>query len=51
VARYLAPGSDHTILGSDAFYTLEVEGVPFVEWAGELVDGGRPADVRCGDCR
>jgi len=51
VTRYLAPGSDHTILGSDAFYTLEVQGVPFVGWVGELVEGGRPADVRCSDCR
>ena len=51
VADYVAPGSDHTILGSDAFYTLEVAGVPFVEWVRGLVEGEMPPDVRCSDCR
>lgn len=51
VADYVAPGADHTILGSDAFYTLEVEGVPFVDWVRALVEGDRPPDVRCSECR
>ena len=51
VADYVAPGSDHTIVGSDAFYTLEVDGVRFIDWVRELAEGGTPPDVRGSDCR
>lgn len=51
VSSYVAPGSEHTILGSEEFYTLEVEGVRFLDWLTELVEGDRPADVHCVDCR
>ncbi len=51
VASYIAPGDDHTILGSDEFYDLEVEGVRLVDWVTTLADGDVPADVRCTDCR
>lgn len=51
VASYVAPGSAHTILGSDAFYELEVAGVRFVDWVSDLVGGDEtPPDVRCSDC-
>jgi len=51
VASYIAPGDSHTILGNDAFYELEVEGVRLVDFLTTLVDGEVPADVRCVDCR
>lgn len=51
LASYVAPGDAHTILGSPDFYELEVGGVRFADWIGELIDGGRPGDVHCGDCR
>jgi ABC-type proline/glycine betaine transport system permease subunit len=51
VASYVAPGSDHTILGRDTFYELEVEGVRFVDWVADLVRGETPPDVHCRDCR
>lgn len=51
VASYVAPGTDHTILGQDVLYALEVEGVRFVDWLTQLVEGGRPPDVHCVDCR
>ena len=47
---YVAPGTDHTILGRPEVYTLEVEGVPFLEWLTTLVETGAPGDVRCTDC-
>jgi Pectinacetylesterase len=45
VTSYIAPGTDHTILGADAFYTLTVDGMPFVEWVSALADGEIPGDV------
>jgi hypothetical protein len=50
VATYVAPGTAHTIVGGDEFYTLEVEGVLLIDWFTELIDGGTPADVRCTVC-
>jgi hypothetical protein len=48
---YVAPGTDHTILGRPELYTLEVEGVTFLEWLTTLVEtGAAPGDVRCADC-
>ncbi len=51
VASYLAPGTDHTILGTPALYTLEVNGESFLEWLTAYVDGEDVPDVVCGpDC-
>lgn len=47
---YLAPGQAHTILTSERFYTLEVEGVPFLEWFTSFVEGGQPESVYCTQC-
>ncbi len=50
VASYVAPGTAHTIINGDDFYTLEVDGVRFVDWMSELVNGGTPDDVHCRVC-
>jgi hypothetical protein len=50
VSSYIAPGTVHTILGDDALYTLEVEGIPLLDWLTDFVDGGTPDDVVCTDC-
>lgn len=50
VASYLAAGTDHTILGSDALYTLETEGVAFLDWLTRFVAGEEVEDVACTDC-
>ncbi|MYA74232.1 MAG: hypothetical protein F4Y27_06115 [Acidimicrobiaceae bacterium] len=51
VSSYLAPGTDHTILGSDTMYTLEVQGVVFVDWLTEYLAADEPIeDVSCVDC-
>ena len=50
LASYVAPGTDHTIMGSDEFYELEVEGVRLIDWFTQLVSGDPPADVRCTEC-
>ncbi len=51
VASYIAPGSGHTILGSDGLYELEVDGVRLVDFLTSLVEGDVPADVSCTECR
>lgn len=47
---YVAPGADHTILGSDDLYDLEVGGVAFIDWLTTFVGGSSPGDVRCVEC-
>ena len=50
VASYLAAGTDHTILGSDALYTLETDGVAFLDWLTRYVEGEDVEDVACTAC-
>ncbi len=51
IASYVAPGDLHTIAGTDAFYTMEVEGVRLVDWLTALVDDpDPPPDVHCTTC-
>lgn len=50
VFTYVAPGSDHTILGQTFFYTQEVEGVAFIDWITALANGDPVADVHCAEC-
>jgi hypothetical protein len=50
IASYIAPGSQHTILGRDEFYEMEVEGVRLVDFLATLVGGSVPPDVRCVEC-
>lgn len=50
LATYVAPGTEHTIVGDDAFYDLEVEGVRLVDWLVALLAGDVPADVHCEVC-
>ena len=49
-ASYTAPGQDHGILYSDMMYTLEVEGVAFLDWFTRFVGGTDVDDVTCVDC-
>lgn len=39
----------HTILRSEIFYSYEVDGTPFVDWAAALIHGDALADVSCVD--
>lgn len=51
VASFLAPGTDHTILGTPALYTLEVDGTSFLDWLTAYAEGEDVPDVACtGDC-
>ncbi len=50
VASYIAPGTDHTILGYDGMYDLEVDGVSFLDWLNDYIAGADVADVACTDC-
>ena len=50
VASYIAPGTDHTILGYDGMYYLEVDGVSFLDWLNGFVAGEETPDVACTDC-
>ncbi|MFW5748731.1 MAG: pectin acetylesterase-family hydrolase [Chloroflexota bacterium] len=49
-SSYVAPGTGHTILALPEMYTLEVEGVRFLDWLNDLVNGAQPEAVRCVDC-
>ncbi len=47
---YIAPGEDHTILGTPELYDLEVNGTRFIDWLTAFVNGEEPGDVRCVEC-
>ena len=47
---YTAPGTDHAIVGDNLFYTMEVEGVPLVDWVDALITGEPLDDVHCDQC-
>jgi hypothetical protein len=47
---YIAPGSDHTALSDDAFYTETVNGEVLVDWVTRLIERAPVADVHCTDC-
>lgn len=42
---YTAPGRTHTILRSNAFYTLTVGGITFKDWLSGMLDGDATIDV------
>lgn len=48
---WIGPGTEHTVLGRDAFYTDEVDGELLREWVADLVTGDDVGDVRCTVCR
>ena len=50
LAVFVAPGTEHTIIGGDEVYDMEVEGVRLIDWITELVGGEVPADVHCVEC-
>ena len=49
-SSYTAAGDDHTILLRDSLYTLEVEGVPLLDWLTAFLAGEEVDDVSCVDC-
>jgi hypothetical protein len=48
---YTAPGSEHTLLSDEPFYTEQVNGQRFVDWVTGLIDGEPVADVHSQTCR
>ena len=50
IHSYIAPGTNHTILGRPEVYTLDVEGVALIDWLTDYVAGDDVADVVCVDC-
>lgn len=50
LATWVAPGTDHTILGDDELYEQTVEGQRLIDWLGDFIDGDPVDDVRCTDC-
>ena len=47
---YIAPGTEHTIMGRAEMYVLEVEGVRYVDWLTDFIAGEAIDDVVCTDC-
>jgi hypothetical protein len=48
---YTAPGSGHTVLSDEPFYTEEVNGQRFVDWVTRLIERKPVDDVHCRQCR
>ncbi|NKB32753.1 MAG: hypothetical protein GKR91_06610 [Pseudomonadales bacterium] len=46
-AHYTAGGNTHTIMGSPIFYQYEVEGVRYVDWVKDLINGHPVKDISC----
>ncbi|MEO0492171.1 MAG: pectin acetylesterase-family hydrolase [Actinomycetota bacterium] len=47
---YVAPGTEHTIMGRAEMYDLEVEGVRYVDWLTDFIAGEAIGDVVCTEC-
>ena len=47
---FTAPGTDHTLVRDDGFYTMEVGGVGLTDWVSDVVAGEDVADVHCEEC-
>jgi len=50
LSGYMTAGDGHTILLSNRFYTLETEGVSFLDWFTAWIGGEEVEDVHCTDC-
>ncbi len=48
---WVGPGTQHTVLGRDTFYTDEVDGTSLRDWVADLVAGEDVPDVHCTECR
>jgi hypothetical protein len=48
---YTAPGSAHTVISDEPFYTEQVNGRRFVDWVARLSERKPVADVHCRRCR
>jgi hypothetical protein len=48
---YTAPGSSHTVVSDESFYTEQVNGQRFVDWATRLIERKPVNDVHCRQCR
>lgn len=47
---WVGPGTQHTVLGRDSFYTDEVDGTSLRDWVTDLVAGEDVPDVHCTEC-
>lgn len=50
MATWIAPGSRHTVIGDQNLYVETLNGVRFVDWLTEFVEGSPPADEHCPTC-
>jgi Pectinacetylesterase len=48
---YTAPGSEHTVLSDEPFYTEQVNGQRFVDWVTGLLERKPVDDVHCRQCQ
>jgi hypothetical protein len=47
---YIAPGTEHTVLGDAELYTEEVDGQRLVDWVTRLIGDEPVDDVHCAEC-
>jgi hypothetical protein len=48
---YTAPGSEHSVVSDEPFYTEQVNGQRFVDWVTRLIERKPVDDVHCRQCR
>lgn len=49
-SSFIAPGEAHCIINSNEMYALESDGVLFVDWLSQLLDGEVPESIDCDEC-
>jgi Pectinacetylesterase len=48
---YIAPGTEHTALSDESFYTEQVSGERLVDWVTQVIERKPVDDVHCRKCR
>ena len=49
-SSFIAPGEAHCIINSNDMFSLESDGVRFVDWLTQMLDGAFPESVDCDEC-
>ena len=49
-SSFIAPGEAHCIINTNEVYTLESDGVLFIDWIAEMLEGSFPESIDCEEC-
>lgn len=51
IRNWVAPGTDHTVLGSNDLYGEKIDGTKLIDWLTDFIAGKPTPDVHCKDCK